>query len=265
MHNHKHKVQNYTVIAVVVALLHIVGWGILFSSNSAITIGTGLIAYALGLKHAFDPDHIVAIDNTTRNLLNQKKSALKVGLFFSLGHSSVVFLATLLIAFGAASITKALIDNPILPLIGGTVAGTFLVVIGLLNTVNFVRILQKQIHDHQTVMYHLLKPLMKSIDAAWKIYPVGFLFGLGFDTASSIALLALSATSALTASPLAILALPLIFAAGMSLGDAIDGVAMYKLYDWANTPDRRHIYNLALTALSALAAYYVGINILIGL
>lgn len=238
--------------------------------------GMGLIAYTLGLRHAFDADHIAAIDNTVRKLIQQRRNPLGVGFFFALGHSSVVLLMVVALA---VSVRWAQGKLPLLQEIGGvtgaTVSGLFLIVVGIVNLFILVNLigarrkyragtlaaaeLEHSLHGHG-FLSRLTKPLIKLIGRSWHVYPLGFLFGLGFDTASEIALLAMSGTAANQALPIAgILALPLLFAAGMTLMDTANGVMMVKAYRWAlEEPLRKLNYNLAVTFIAVAAALSIG-------
>ena len=240
-------------------------------------LGMGFLAYTLGLRHAFDADHIAAIDNTIRKLMRQAHTPLGVGFYFSLGHSTVVLLMVLATALVARWTQQAL---PHLQALGGvigtTVSGGVLLLIGLLNLgiwldiyLSFQR-MRQGVYDAEALDRLLLargllarvaSPLFRLIGRSWHVYPLGVLFGLGFDTASEVALLALSAGAAASALPLwEILALPLLFAAGMSLMDTADGVFMTTAYRWAfATPLRKLYYNLTVTGLSVAAALLIGL------
>ena len=277
-----------------VALLHIVGWGLFIYYNSnpkfhsltdgkgvLIYAGAGALAYGFGLRHAFDADHISAIDDTTRLMLAKGKKPLGVGLFFSLGHSSIVLLLSVAVAFAAKKAVQfqaSFADAG--ATIGASVSGFFLYLVGILNLVILVGIIKvwrnaksgKFSHEHLDQMLNdrgLVKRLFKGkfakgFDHSWQLYPIGLLFGLGFDTATEVALLGLSATAAVgtvggTLPPLAIIALPIIFAAGMSLMDSLDGIFMTKAYSWAFTsPLRKIYYNLTTTTLSIFVALVIG-------
>jgi len=242
-----------------------------------VLFGMGGLAYVLGLRHAFDADHIAAIDNTVRKLVQQRENATGVGFFFSLGHSTVVFLMALATALVTRWAQHALPHlREVGGLIGPAISGSFLLLIGLINCFIWTDVylifqqMRRGEYDGQ-VLEHLLlsrglvarvaSPLFRLIDKSWHVYPLGFLFGLGFDTASEIALLALSAGAAASALPLAsVLALPLLFAAGMSLMDTADGVFMTTAYRWAfATPLRKVYYNLTVTGLSVAAALLIGV------
>ena len=277
-----------------VALLHIVGWGLFIYYNSnpkfhsitdgkgvLIYAGAGALAYGFGLRHAFDADHISAIDDTTRLMLAKGKKPLGVGLFFSLGHSSIVLFLSVAVAFAAKKAVQfqaSFADAG--ATIGASVSGFFLYLVGILNLVILVGIIKvwrnaksgKFSHEHLDQMLNdrgLVKRLFKGkfakgFDHSWQLYPIGLLFGLGFDTATEVALLGLSATAAVgtvggSLPPLAIIALPIIFAAGMSLMDSLDGIFMTKAYSWAFTsPLRKIYYNLTTTTLSIFVALVIG-------
>jgi nickel/cobalt transporter (NiCoT) family protein len=240
-------------------------------------LGMGFLAYTLGLRHAFDADHIVAIDNTVRKLVRQHQSPLGVGFYFSLGHSTVVFLMVLATAFVARWAHQAIPQlQAIGGLVGTTVSGSFLLLIGVLNLFIWLDIylifqrMRHGIHDPEQLERLLLSrgliarvvgPLFHLIGRSWHVYPLGFLFGLGFDTASEVALLALSVGAVASSLPAwNILALPVLFAAGMSLMDTADGIFMTTAYGWAfATPLRKIYYNLTVTGLSVVAALLIGL------
>jgi len=277
-----------------VLLLHLLGWGLFIYYNSQpsfheltdskgalIYAGAGALAYGFGLRHAFDADHISAIDDTTRLMLAKGKKPLGVGLFFSLGHSSIVLGMSVAVAFAAKKAIEFQASYADLGgTIGASVSGFFLYLVGILNLIILVGIVKvwrqaksgQFSHEHLEEMLNdrgLIKRLFKGkfargFDHSWQLYPIGFLFGLGFDTATEVALLALSATAAVgtvggSLPPLAIIALPLIFAAGMSLMDSLDGIFMTKAYSWAFTsPLRKIYYNLTTTGLSIFVAFVIG-------
>lgn len=278
-----------------VALLHVVGLGTFFIviypqhiqwGSSVFGVGVAVTAYILGVKHAFDADHIAAIDNTTRKLVDLKKPAAGVGLFFSLGHSTVVFLMAALLALGVSWAIGLASDGSgirtLLGVFGTLVSGVFLLMIGLINAVSFFGILkvwrqarttalnqealERQL-DGRGFINRLLRPLVKSVDRPAKMYGVGFLFGLGFDTASEIALLLLAGTGVASGLPwYAVLCLPVIFAAGMSLFDTLDSAVMVKAYSWAAiNPVRKVYYSLTVTGISVMVAVLIGGVELIGL
>ena len=262
-----------------VAFLHILGWGLFlfYSRNNAALAGLGTLAYSFGLRHAFDADHIAAIDNTTRKLLQEKQRPLGVGFFFSLGHSTIVFALTTALALGAKTVNSSIPSfRSYGSVVGTSVSGTFLLVIGLLNLLvlaDVVRVFREMKHgryDHETLERRLLDQGLMSrmflrrigdrIDTSWKMYPLGILFGLGFDTATEVGLLAIAAGVATHHVPfLAIFSLPVLFAAGMSLMDTADGAFMSHAYGWAfSNPVRKVYYNITVTSLSVAVALLIG-------
>ena len=250
------------------------------SDGSLFGWGTAALAYTLGMRHAFDADHISAIDNTTRKLMSEGKRPLAVGFFFSLGHSSVVAVLALLLNFGIKALGSQLRnDNSTLHhytgLIGTSVSGTFLMLIALLNLIVLISIvtvfrqMRKGTYNEEELEKHLnsrgllmrfFGPIARQIDASWKMYPLGILFGLGFDTATEIGLLVLAGSSVIAGLPWwAILSLPLFFAGGMALLDTIDGSFMNFAYGWAfSKPVRKIYYNIVITGLSVAVALFIG-------
>jgi len=246
-----------------------------------------LTAYTLGMRHAFDADHIAAIDNTTRKLMNDGQRPLGVGFFFSLGHSTVVFALALLLSVGIKSVVGPVQDDSsalhrYTGLIGTTVSGVFLYLIAIINIVILIGILRvftrmrKGEFDEAALEEHLnnrgllnrfLGRFTRSISKSWQMYPLGVLFGLGFDTATEIALLVIAGTSAAAGLPwYAILCLPVLFAAGMSLLDTLDGSFMNFAYGWAfSQPVRKVYYNIVITGLSVAVALIIGTVELLGL
>jgi high-affinity nickel-transport protein len=261
-----------------VLLLHIIGLIGLVSvtGNNPAFWSLGLLAYTLGLRHAFDADHIAAIDNTVRKLIQQKKNPLGVGFYFSLGHSSVVFLTVLAIALSIHWFKDKLPQmQEIGGIIGITVSGSFLIIIGIINLVILFNLSQifrrlrkgvqpteniEEILDSRGLIARMIKPFLRLVSKSWHVYPLGFLFGLGFDTATEIGLLAISAGAAKSViSVFGILSLPLLFAAGMSLMDTADGMFMSTAYRWAfTTPLRKLYYNVTVTSVSVVAALLLG-------
>lgn len=270
--------KNWLPYSFIVLFLHIIGLSFLFigAKNQPLLLGLAFVAYTLGLRHAFDADHIASIDNTVRKLVQQQQNPVGVGFFFSLGHSSVVFLMTVLLTLSVQWAQKELPHwQEMGGIIGTIVSGVFLIFIGLLNAVILVDLrkvfwkMREGTYNEEEVEELLLSrgflarftgPLFKFINKSWHVYPLGFLFGLGFDTASEVALLAISAGAAKDALPLVgILSLPILFAAGMSLMDTADGIFMTNAYKWAfSTPLRKVYYNLTITALSVTAALLIG-------
>ncbi|MFJ6080150.1 HoxN/HupN/NixA family nickel/cobalt transporter [Streptomyces sp. NPDC092369] len=283
------------MVAFVLAL-HVIGWFTLVAivapehysiGTKSFGIGIGVTAYTLGMRHAFDADHIAAIDNTTRKLMGEGQRPLSVGFWFSLGHSSVVFALALLLSLGVKAVAGPVRDDDsqlhdVTGLIGTTVSGVFLYVIAIINLVILAGIwkvfrrmrsghfdeaaLEEQLNN-RGFMNRLLGRVMKSITKPWQMYPLGLLFGLGFDTATEIALLVLAGSGAASGLPwYAILCLPVLFAAGMSLLDTIDGSFMNFAYDWAfSKPVRKVYYNLTITGLSVAVALVIGTVELLGL
>jgi len=283
-------------MAAVVILLNFVGWMLLttavghhfhISQTKLFGLGTGVLAYTLGMRHAFDADHIAAIDNTTRKLVGEGKRPLSTGFFFSLGHSSVVLLLAVGLSFGIRALNIQVSQqtsglHSATNIIGTSVSGTFLYLIALVNLFVLISItrlyrqmrsgrydpveLERQL-DKRGVMNRLLGGYARHIDTSWKLYPVGFLFGLGFDTATEVALLVLAGSAVVGGLPLyAILSLPILFAAGMCTFDTLDGCFMNFAYDWAfANPVRKVFYNLTITGLSVAVAFFVGSIEILGL
>ncbi len=262
-----------------IGLLHAAGWGLYlyYASDYPSIVGLGFVAYMLGLRHAFDADHIAAIDDTVRFLLQKGRSPLGVGFYFSLGHSSIVLFLAIAVALAAGFVAREMPQMQAWGgLIGASVSGVFLVLIGTLNLVVLMELLgvwkkaKAGTHSHAHLEDVLARRgfmnrlfggrLSKWIDHSWQMYPLGLLFGLGFDTASEVALLAMTAGAVAGSLPFAaVLCLPLLFAAGMSVMDTTDGVLMSKAYDWAFlNPLRKIFYNIATTALSIAVALVIG-------
>ncbi len=262
-----------------VGLLHVAGWGLYlyYAARFPALVGLGFVAYMFGLRHAFDADHIAAVDDTVRYLLQKGQRPLGVGFFFSLGHSTVVVALAIAIAFAATAVRHQL---PALQNVGGvigtSVSGAFLWLIGILNLLVVLDIFKvwqtakTRTHDHAHLEQLLSSRgllnrlfggrLQRLMNHSWQMYPLGVLFGLGFDTASEVGLLAMTAGASAGNLPIgAILSMPILFAAGMSLMDTTDGVLMSKAYNWAFlNPLRKIFYNLATTGLSAAVALLVG-------
>ncbi|MFE3289243.1 HoxN/HupN/NixA family nickel/cobalt transporter [Rhodococcus sp. NPDC059234] len=276
-------------MALTILTLHVVGWGTLlllvvpahYEFNGGVFgVGLGATAYALGMRHAFDADHIAAIDNTTRKLVAEKGRPLSVGFWFSLGHSTVVFVLVLFLALGIKHLASSLEDdNSDLQrwtgLFGTSVSGLFLILIGVLNLVSLVGItriwrqsvasgydeahLEREL-DNRGALNRLLGPVVKAVRKPWHMYPVGLLFGMGFDTVTEVGLLVLAGGAATTGLPwYSILVLPVLFSAGMSLFDSLDGSFMNVAYGWAFArPVRKIYYNLVVTGLSVAIALLIG-------
>jgi high-affinity nickel-transport protein len=291
-----------------VVLLHVVGFGVLLGlvtpqhyqlggAHPVFTVGVGILAYTFGLRHAFDADHIAAIDNATRKLISDRVAAeaegervdrqpLSLGFWFSLGHSSIVFALAFLLSIGVKSLIGPVENDDstlhtVTGLIGPSVSGVFLWILGILNLAALIGILKvfRQMRqgrydeaelerrlDSRGFMNRFLKGLTKSVRKPWHIYPIGVLFGLGFDTATEVGLLVMAGGAAAFNLPFySILVLPILFAAGMCLLDTIDGVFMNAAYGWAFArPIRKVFYNITITAISVAVALVIGTIELVG-
>jgi high-affinity nickel-transport protein len=283
-------------MAFVIIALHVVGFAILFGlvvpkhyhlggSQPVFTAGVGILAYTFGLRHAFDADHIAAVDNTTRKLLHDNRNhggrkPLSVGFWFSLGHSTVVFALSFLLSVGVKAVAGPVENNhstlhSVTGTVGASVSGVFLWILGILNFVVLLGILRvfremrSGVYNEAELeaqlnkrgfMNRILGGLTKSVRKPWQIYPVGVLFGLGFDTATEVGLLVLAGGAAAFNLPFySILVLPILFAAGMCLMDTIDGVFMNAAYGWAFArPVRKVFYNLTITSISIAVALIIG-------
>jgi nickel/cobalt transporter (NiCoT) family protein len=286
-------------MATFVVLLHVAGIGILCGvvapqhfqlggDHPVFTIGVGVLAYTFGLRHAFDADHIAAVDNATRKLLadDNGRKPLSLGFWFSLGHSTIVFTLALLLSFGVKAVVGPVTDDSsalhsAAGVIGAGVSGVFLWVLGLLNLavlMGIIRVFRQmrrgvydeaQLEEHlnnRGFMNRLLGGLTKGVRKPWHIYPIGVLFGLGFDTATEVGLLVMAGGAAAFNLPFyAILVLPVLFAAGMCLADTVDGVFMNVAYGWAFArPVRKVFYNITITSISVAVALIIGTIELVG-
>jgi high-affinity nickel-transport protein len=277
-------------LAGAVLALHVVGFFVLLvlvvprelslGAGGVFGLGLGLTAYTLGLRHAFDADHIGAIDNTTRRFMAEGRRPLSVGFFFSLGHSTVVFVLAVLLSIGVHGLGGSVEDRgsalqQTTGVVGPSISGAFLLLIGVLNLVILVNLVavfrrmrggghdEHELDEHLRaggVMSRLYGRATRAVRHPWQMYPLGILFGLGFDTATEVALLFLAAGAAGAGLPFyAILCLPILFAAGMSLLDTIDGAFMNFAYGWAfSRPVRKLYYNITITGLSVAVALIVG-------
>jgi high-affinity nickel-transport protein len=281
----------------VVVLLHVAGFGVLFGlvaphhfqlggQHPVFNVGVGILAYTFGLRHAFDADHIAAVDNTTRKLLTDNSDSpgarkpLSVGFWFSLGHSTIVFMLAFLLTAGVQQLSGQVAHagsglHHASGVIGASISGAFLWLLGILNMVVLIGIvrvfrdmrggrydeaeLEEQL-NRRGFMNRLLGGLTKSVRKPWHSYPIGALFGLGFDTATEVGLLVLAGGAAVFNLPFyAILVLPVLFAAGMCLMDTVDGVFMTAAYGWAFArPVRKVFYNITITAISVAVAIVIG-------
>jgi high-affinity nickel-transport protein len=269
------------IVAVYVFLiaLNVVAWVlalILFRHYPA-TLSLCFLAYGFGLRHAVDADHIAAIDNVTRKLMQENKRPVAVGFFFSLGHSTVVILMCLLVALGTDFVKTHFPEfQEVGGIIGTSVSATFLLVIAAINFIIFLQVYKafravkagkvysedalQELLNGRGLLARILRPLFKFVNKSWHMYPVGFLFGLGFDTATEVALLGIAATQAAQQVPLwSIMVFPLLFTAGMCLIDTTDGVVMLGAYGWAFVkPMRKLFYNMTITLVSFLIALVIG-------
>jgi nickel/cobalt transporter (NiCoT) family protein len=248
----------------------------LFAGRPAL-LSTAMLAYVFGLRHAVDPDHIAAIDNVTRKLMQAGQRPISVGFWFALGHSTIVVAAAAAVALAATSLITASDGYRELgSLIGTGVSAGFLILIGLINCVVLAGVWRtfRQVRRtgryaeadldgllaHQGILARLLRPLFRLVTRAWHMYPLGFLFALGFDTATEVSLFGLSAAEASKGTSLwTILVFPALFTAGMTLVDATDGVLMLGAYSWAYVqPVRKLFYNLTITLVSVVVALAIG-------
>jgi len=253
--------------------------GLLAISAGEAIFGVGALAYSIGIRHGFDADHIAAIDNVTRKLRQDGQRPAATGLFFALGHSTIVILLSLVVAFAVGDKPgKPEILSILNGMVGALVSAGFLSAIAIVNLVIFVQLwralrtmaaegaspkLDLDVHallNQRGFMGRIFGFLYRHIDASWKMYPVGVLFGLGFDTATEVAILGISATAAAsgTLHLWGVMIFPLLFTAGMSLVDTLDGVVMTRIYDWAFADGvRKLFFNIAVTGLSVLIALAV--------
>lgn len=254
-------------------------WAAIFITAQTVPIIIGLasLAYGFGLRHAVDADHIAAIDNTTRKLMHEGKKPVGVGLFFSLGHSTIVILLSAFVALSTAYVNTNLpAFKEIGSLVGISISSIFLIVIGIINLIAFLDILKvwrhvtkgkhvtkRHVQEHletKGVLARIFRPALKAVSNSWHMYFVGFLFGLGFDTASEVGILSLSAISGGHGIQFwQIMLLPLVFTVGMALIDTLDGVLMLGAYGWAYiNPVRKLYYNMNITLISVVIALFIG-------
>jgi nickel/cobalt transporter (NiCoT) family protein len=300
--------RSLAAMASFVVVRRVVGFGVLLGlvtpqhyhlggDHPVFTVGVGILAYTFGLRHAFDADHIAAVDNATRKLLSDNLAAesagrpagrkpLSLGFWFSLGHSTIVFALAFLLSIGVKSLVGPVEDDTstlhtVTGLIGPSVSGVFLWILGILNLAALLGILrvfremrtgkydeaelERQL-DSRGFMNRFLGGLTKSVRKPWHIYPIGVLFGLGFDTATEVGLLVMAGGAAAFNLPFySILVLPILFAAGMCLMDTVDGVFMNYAYGWAFArPVRKVFYNITITSISVAVALVIGTIELIG-
>ena len=253
------------------------GWALAALHDKPVLLGTALLAYGFGLRHAVDPDHIAAIDNVTRTLMQAGKRPVTVGFFFALGHSTMVILGSVAVAIATAALNERLgAVQGIGGAVGTSVSALFLVVIGVMNIFILKGVwaaFQRVRHGGRVaeadldlflaqggLLTRIFRPLFRFMTGTWQMYPLGFLFGLGFETATEVALLGLSAEQASSGLPLvSILVFPALFTAGMTLIDTTDGVLMLGAYGWAFVkPIRKLYYNVTITAVSVMVALLIG-------
>jgi high-affinity nickel-transport protein len=278
------------LLAAAVLALHAIGFFILLAlvvprgyslgAGGVFGLGVGITAYTLGLRHAFDADHIGAIDNTTRKLMSEGQRPLSVGFFFSLGHSTIVVALGVLVGLGVRGLSGSIRGesselHQVTGLIGPLVSGSFLLTIGILNLIVLANVLgifrrmrrgeydeaelEREL-DSRGFMNRFYGRATRAVRKPWQMYPLGCLFGLGFDTATEVALLVVAGGAGAAGLPFyAILCLPILFAAGMSLLDTIDGIFISFAYGWAfSQPIRKVFYNLTITGLSVAVALLIG-------
>ena len=252
-------------------------WALICFHNQPVMLGTSLLAYTFGLRHAVDADHIAAIDNVTRKLMQEGKKPVSVGFFFSIGHSLVLLIGVMVIALAAMTLTDKFNHyNNVANICGTLVSTGFLLLIAAMNLMIAVSVYRSFVNvrrggayvdedfdlllNKRGVLARLFRPLFQLVHESWHMAPLGFLFGLGFDTATEVTLLGIASTQAMHGMGLwSILAFPLLFAAGMSLIDTTDGIMMLGAYNWAFVkPIRKLYYNLTITIVSAMVALVVG-------
>ena len=252
-------------------------WAFLLFHDQPIYLGTALLAYGFGLRHAVDADHIAAIDNVTRKLLQEGKRPVSIGFFFAMGHSTVVVLAAVGVAATATMLSTHFDQfKSVGGIVGTLVSAIFLFVIAAANMLILRSVWRTYRHvrgggvyvdedfdlllNNRGVLARLFRPLFNMVSEAWHMLPLGFLFGLGFDTATEVALLGISATQAAKGVSIwSIMVFPTLFAAAMSLIDTTDGVVMLGAYNWAFVkPGRKLFYNLTITSVSVVVALLIG-------
>ena len=252
-------------------------WALIAFHDYPVLLGTSFLAYTFGLRHAVDADHIAAIDNVTRKLMQEDKRPVSVGLFFSLGHSTVVVLASAAVALATGALEGRFVSFKLIGgVIGTLVSAAFLFLVAAANLLIFFTVYRTfrdvrrgrpfaeedmdHLLAHRGVLGRLFRPMFRLVTRSWHMYPLGFLFGLGFDTATEIGLLGISAAEASKGLPIwSIMVFPALFTAGMTLIDTTDGILMLGAYGWAFTkPIRKLYYNLTITFVSVLVAVLVG-------
>lgn len=251
-------------------------WALIAFHDRFALLGIALVIYGLGLRHAVDADHIAAIDNVTRKLMQMKQRPVSVGFFFAMGHSTVVIIAAAAVAAAASVLGSFGTFQGVSGIIGTAVSSLFLLAIAVMNIVIFASIYKSYrrvraggayveedldiLLNNRGFLARLFRPLFKLVTKSWHMFPLGFLFGLGFDTATEVAMFGVSAAQAAKGIPIAaIMVFPVLFAAGMSLVDTTDGVMMLGAYDWAFVkPMRKLYYNMTITLVSVMVAVVIG-------
>ncbi|CAG8586252.1 27140_t:CDS:1 [Dentiscutata erythropus] len=267
-------------IILIVVLVNIITWiiAVLAFIRLPSLLGSAAIAYTLGLRHAVDADHLAAIDNVTRRLLYSGNKSVSVGLFFSLGHSTVVILSSLAIALTATAIKENFDDIQLIGgIIGNCVSAAFLIIIGIINIFGLISIYRSLRNLRNTGSFNLnnldfnlnssgcmgkiFSPMFKFVDSSWKMFPIGFLFGFAFDTSTEVALLAVAAYRANQGLSIwYTMIFPLLFTSGMALIDTLDGILILETYSWAFiNPVKKIYYNFAITLLSVIIALVLGV------
>lgn len=262
----------------VLALFNLIAWGwaLIAFKDHPVLLGTAMLAYGFGLRHAVDADHIAAIDNVTRKLMQDGQRPATVGFFFSMGHSTVVVLAAFAIALTTSALNKKFEGfKEIGGLIGTSVSALFLLLLALMNLMILRGIYKtwKNVRNggryndedfdillaDRGILARLFRPMFRLVTRSWHMFPLGFIFGLGFDTASEIAVMGISASQAAQGmSPWSIMVFPLLFSAGMSLVDTLDGHLMLGAYGWAYmNPLRKIYYNMTITLVSVIVAVLI--------
>lgn len=251
-------------------------WAFIAFYDKPALLGVSLLIYGLGLRHAVDADHIAAIDNVTRKLMQMNQRPVTVGFFFAMGHSTVVFIAAGLVAIAANTLNSFGDFQRISGIIGTLVSSTFLLIIAIMNICIFVSIYKtyKRVKaggnymdedldlllNNRGFLSRIFRPMFKLVTKGWHMFPLGVLFGLSFDTATEVSMFGVSAAQASQGVPISsILVFPVLFAAGMSLVDTSDGIMMLKAYDWAFVkPMRKLFYNMSITLVSIIVAIFIG-------
>ena len=262
----------------VLAVLNVGGWLwalVAFHDNPTL-LGVALVIYGLGLRHAVDADHIAAIDNVTRKLMQEGKRPVSVGFFFAMGHSTIVIVVAALVALTADALASFRSLHTVGGIVSTSVSALFLLAIAAMNIMIFGSIYRSYrrvraggayvdedldiLLNNRGFLARIFRPMFRLVSRSWHMFPLGFLFGLGFDTATEIAMFGVSAAQAAKGIPIAaIMVFPVLFAAGMSLVDTTDGVMMLGAYDWAFVkPMRKLYYNMTITLVSILVAVLIG-------